>query len=140
MSVNLFKLALPLGLVGVLSGCLSPLDQCLSSAGRESREIRRELTEARLDLSRGYRVEIITVPVLAPPITATPAICMGPGQVPASCARWIAPPQDMQQEIHHPINRANQRERIELLERQLDRAERREGRAAAQCRATYPAE
>ena len=34
----------------LLAGCLSPLDQCLSEAGAQTREIRRELDTRRENL------------------------------------------------------------------------------------------
>lgn len=126
----LLKATLPLVLTGLLAGCLSPLDQCLVQAGQEARDIRRDLDASRNAVRYGYRIERVTVPELVP------SVCVGAGGVAEPCMHWSHEPR----EIRHPINRANERERVELLERQLARAERREAQAATQCRATYPAE
>lgn len=113
----------------VLAGCQSPLDQCLSQAGTQTREIRRELDTRRENLRYGYSIERITMPELVTDV------CVGAGGVTTICHRWS---QEVQ-EIRHPVDRTYEAERIALLERQLAREESRAAAASAQCRATYPA-
>ena len=113
----------------LLAGCLSPLDQCLSEAGAQTREIRRELDTRRENLHYGYSIERITAPELVADV------CVGAGGVTTICQRWS---QEVR-EIRHPVDRTYEAERIALLERQLAREESRSAAAAAQCRVTYPA-
>ena len=111
----------------VLAGC-SPLQLCLADADQQARDTRRALREHQQNLSRGYAIERVRVPVLE----STP--CAAPGGGTTTCTRWdydIA-------EIRHPIDRGFERERIALLERQLTTADRRSQAAQAQCRASYP--
>jgi hypothetical protein len=113
-----------------LSGCASPLQQCLWGAEAQAREIRDELAERQANLARGFRVEYREMPVF-------PRFCTDPatGAV-YGCTDWV-PEVEV---VHRPINPEYERERIALLEQQLSREERRAADAAAQCRATYPAE
>lgn len=113
----------------VLAACATPLEQCLNEAARDVRAIERELTDRRVALARGYTVERIPVPRMVP------SVCGGPGVTPYACMRME---QDYD-EIHHRINPELERERIALLERQLDRESRRAAEAQAQCRVAHPA-
>ena len=116
-------------LTGILAGCATPLQQCLYEAERSVRDIERELAEREGNLARGYRIERVIQPRLSQDI------CYGAGGAPFPCARWE---QDVE-EILHRIDPALERERIALLQRQLDRERPRAEAAARQCRATYPA-
>ena len=121
-------LAFAFGVALLLAGCATPLQQCLLSANQDVLDIQRELAERRANERRGYRIERILAPDLIP------AMCPGPGGVPQPCMRWSQEPQ----EIYHRINRDLERERIVLLESQLQRAEIAAEQASAQCRAIYP--
>ena len=123
------KAGLVLVLAG-LAGCASPLQQCLIAANQDVLDIQRDLDEGRNAVRYGYRIERVTMPEL---ITT---VCYGPGGVASPCTRWS---QEVQ-EIRHPVNRAFEQERVDLLERQLARAQQQAAQAEAQCRATYPAE
>ena len=116
-------------LLGLLGGCATPLQQCLYDAEQTTRDIERELSEHYASLSRGYSVERVIVPEMVP------SVCPGPGGVAVPCMRW----EQSTEEIHHPINRDLERERIDLLERQLERERPRAAQAAAQCQAAFPA-
>lgn len=121
-----------LALVGLvlLSGCATPLEQCLRQANRDVLEIQRELDIRRGNVQRGTRIERVIMPELQM------SFCAGPGGQPVPCQRWV----QETQEFHHPINRELERERIALLERQMVRAEAAAAQASAQCRAAYPPE
>jgi hypothetical protein len=119
------------GALGLLSACLSPLDQCLNEAGAQAQELREELAERQANLTRGYRIERETVPRMEMRLCTHPRTGVVFG-----CSEWV---HDLR-EVRRPINAEYERERIALLERQLAREERRAADAAAQCRATYPAE
>lgn len=112
---------------GFLTAC-SPLQQCLSAADQDSREIRRELDERRANLRYGYSIERVMAPELVP------SFCPGPNGQPMPCTRW----EQSTREIRHPINRAYEQERVTLLESQLARAGAQAATARAQCAATYP--
>lgn len=116
------------GALAVLAGCATPLQQCLYHAEQSTREIERELSERYANLSRGYSVEQILVPRLET------FDCGNSTTGPRLCQRWE---QDVEQ-IRHRIAPELERERVELLERQLARERPRAEAAAAQCRATYP--
>lgn len=111
------------------TGCATPLQQCLYAANQDVLDIQRELDERRVSVRTGYRIERILAPEL---VTET---CPTPGGTWVPCTHWS---QEVQ-EIHHRINPALEAERVALLERQLERAQRRAVQAEAQCRATYPA-
>lgn len=121
-------LAVALGLATMVSGCATPLQHCLSVATRDVRDIERELDERNANVRRGYRIERIQVPELLP------MACVGPRGRSIPCERWTT----TTEEIHYPVNRDLERERIALLETQLARAQRSVPQAEAQCRATYP--
>lgn len=118
-----------LGLV-VLAGCASPLEQCLRQANQDVLEIQRELDIRRGNVQRGTRIERVIMPEMQM------AFCPGPQGRMVPCQRWV----QETQEIHHPINRELERERIALLESQLARAEASASQASTQCRTTFPAE
>ena len=114
-------------LLMALAGC-SPLQLCLADADQGARDVRRALLEHQQNLSRGYAIERVRVPVME----STP--CAAPGGGMTTCTNWdydVA-------EIRHPINRQFERERIALLQRQLATAERQSQAAQDQCRVTYP--
>ena len=113
--------------LAALAAC-SPLQQCLSAADQDLREIRRELDERRANLRYGYAIERV------PDQELVPAICPGPNGQPVSCLRW----EQTTREIRRPINRAYEAERVALLESQLSLAETQAAAARAQCAATYP--
>ena len=119
-----------LGVGLLLAGCATPLQQCLYDAEQPSREIERSLSEEYANLSRGYSIERVRVPMM---VTRT---CAGPQGRAVPCPRMDY---DIE-EIHHRIDRDLVRERIALLESQLDRERPRAQAAVAQCQATYPAE
>lgn len=119
---------LALALLGVLGACATPLEQCLYAATSDQRAIERELGERQVALSRGFSVEYRRVPSWAR------GLCPGPGGTQVTCMR---PDYDVE-EIHHRVNPEVERERIALLERQLERETRRAAEAQGQCRATYP--
>lgn len=124
------RVGLALGLAGsgLLAGCATPLQQCLRVANQDVLDIQRDLDAGRNSVRYGYRIERI----MAPEMIST--ICYGPGGVASPCMRWS---QEVQ-EIRHPVNRDLERERVALLEQQLERAQRQAAQAEAQCRATYP--
>jgi len=119
---------LVLAVLGGLAGCGTPLQQCVREAEQTTREIERELSERYANLSRGYSIERVTMPRLVPSICPSPSGAMVP------CSRW----ENDVEEIRHRIDRDLERERIALLERQLERERPRAAAAVAQCRATYP--
>lgn len=114
------------GTMAVLAGC-SPLQNCLIEADQDQRAISREIETRRLNLQRGFSVELVSAPQFGP------GFCPGPAG-PRPCMRW----DDGPQEVRHRINPAFERERIALLERQLAQAEAQAQRGRAQCQATYP--
>lgn len=116
------------GLALALLGACSPLQQCLSAADRDIREISRELDERRANLARGYSVERGYQQELVS------SICPGPQGQPVPCMRW----ENVPTATTHRINRAYEAERVALLEQQLARAEAEAESARAQCAATYP--
>ncbi len=118
-----------LALLAGLGGCATPLQQCLYDAEQTSRDLERELSERYANLSRGYSIERVIVPEMVP------SMCPGAGGVPVPCMRW----EQTTDEIHHRIDRELERERVALLEHQLERERPRAELAAAQCRATFPA-
>ena len=118
-----------LAVAGLLAGCVTPLDQCLWDAGTQTRELRSELAERQANLARGFRIERREMPVIFPSFCVHPVTGALYG-----CTDWV-PPVEI---IHHPIDPRIERERIELLERQIAREERREAAAQAQCRAAFP--
>ncbi|GAB4267361.1 MAG: hypothetical protein Kow0013_17180 [Pararhodobacter sp.] len=129
--MRIVRIAVLLGALGALSACLSPLDQCLRDAGAQEQALREELAERRANLTRGYRIERRLEPVWSMQLCAAP----GTGQV-FGCSQW----EHELRETRAPIDAEYEAERIALLERQLAREEHRAAEAAAQCRATYPAE
>jgi len=127
---NALRLGLGLALIVLIAGCASPRDLCLRQANQDVRDIQRELDERRGNVQRGYRIERIEVPQLLR------MMCPGPGGVAVPCQRWST----VTEEVHYPINRDLERERIALLERQLTREEAAAVRASAECRAAHPEE
>ena len=113
--------------LAALAAC-SPLQQCLSAADQDLRDIRRELDERRANVRFGYAIDRV------PDRELVPALCPGPNGQTVTCLRW----EQTVREIRRPINRAFEAERVALLESQLSRAETQAAAARAQCAATYP--
>jgi len=128
--MGLVKFALAIVGLAILAGCATPLQQCLYAANQDVLDIQRDLDAGRNAVRYGYRIERVMMPELVT------TVCPGPSGTVQPCTRWS---QEVH-EIRHPVNRELERERVALLEQQLARAERRAAQAAAQCRATYPAE
>lgn len=127
-----FSLFAPLALL-VLAACQTPLEQCLSDAARPATELREELAERRANLTRGYRIERESMPVM---VMTT---CYRQGRLgvvrPYPCSEWVNEVQNRRV----PIDAQVESERIALLERQLARAEAQEAQALRNCRASFPA-
>lgn len=123
-----FSLMIGFGAMLLLTGCATPLQQCILTANQDVLDIQRELDERRNNIRRGYAIERILVPEFAA------VMCPGAGGLLTPCTRWV----QETQEIHHRINPALEQERVALLERQLQREQINAERATAQCRATYP--
>lgn len=127
--MRMIRGAMALAALAVLAGCAMPLEQCLNAAGETTREIEHELSVRRRNVDLGYSIEYVARPRLVM------SICEGPGGAPTPCPMW----DDDVVVVHHRIDPALERERIALLERQLERERPRAEAAAAECRAAYPA-
>jgi len=113
-----------------LSGCATPLEQCIAGASAEMRFIEEELTERRVNIARGYAIRREMRTEMLPdfcysPFSGMRFMCMEPVQT--------------VRETRRPINVADEQERIAQLERALERERRLAAAAIAQCRATYSA-
>ena len=128
--VKLAKALAGLAVLAGLTGCATPLQQCLVAANQDVLNIQRDLDAGRNAVRYGYRIERVMMPELVT------TVCPAPGGATQPCTRWV---QEIR-EIRHPVNRELERERVALLEQQLARAEQRAGQGEAQCRATYPEE
>lgn len=115
--------------LSALTGCATPLQHCLVQAEADVLAVQRELDDRRAALHRGYAIEHVQRPVLAP------WMCTGAGAAAVSCL--LTEPE--MQEIRRPINRTFESERIALLEQQLARARAAQAQASAHCRTTHPA-
>lgn len=112
-----------------LSGCATPLQQCVAGATAEVRFLEDELTERRVNIARGYAIHRELRTEVLPefcysPVTGRRFMCMEPIQT--------------VRETRRPINRADEQERITQLERALARESALASQAVSHCRAQFP--
>lgn len=124
-----FRVSFVLAGALVVTGCATPLQQCLSSAYSEVRFLEEELTERRVNIARGYAIHRETQVEMMPDFCWSRAyrrsfMCMEP--VP------------MTRESRRPINEADERERIAQLERALARERATAAQVDARCHAQFP--
>lgn len=114
----------------VLSGCASPLQQCLDSATSEHDAILFGMTEAQMNITRGYAVHKQTVPY-----TYTGSCYdyyIGTYSCPQTGYRT--------QETPVSINPVEERKKLANLKRAEPAARKRAEQGALQCHASFPEE
>ncbi|MCC5968593.1 MAG: hypothetical protein JJU15_01430 [Pararhodobacter sp.] len=120
-----------LGLVLMLAGCATPLEQCVASATTEVRYLEEELTERRVNIARGYAVQREMRPDFQP------GFCYSPHYGMRLSIMCMEPVQTVH-ETRRPINVSDEEARIALLERALTRERQLAAQATERCRAQYP--